>query len=79
MIITDTKTKLLNCAQDLIQRVGINAMSYNDISKAVGIKKASIHYYFPKKDDLINELLCNCKTEYSEQYKKIANSELLYI
>ena len=45
----DTKETLLDHAQDLVQRVGVNAMSYNDLSKAVGIRKASIHYHFPKK------------------------------
>lgn len=72
---TDTKTKLLDCAQELIQRVGINAMSYNDLSEVVGIRKASIHYYFPKKEDLINELLCNCKEAYGSQYQKIADAD----
>ncbi|WP_257998927.1 TetR/AcrR family transcriptional regulator [Fischerella thermalis] len=46
---TDTRTQILDTAQDLIQRVGVNAMSYQDISEAVGIRKASIHYHFPSK------------------------------
>lgn len=54
---TDTKTQILDTAQDLIQRVGVNAMSYQDISEAVGIRKASIHYHFPSKDDLVAALL----------------------
>jgi TetR/AcrR family transcriptional regulator, transcriptional repressor for nem operon len=53
----DTRTQILDTAQDLIQRVGVNAMSYQDISEAVGIRKASIHYYFPAKDDLVAVLL----------------------
>lgn len=53
----DTRTQILDTAQDLIQRVGINAMSYQDISEAVGIRKASIHYHFPSKDDLVAVLL----------------------
>lgn len=57
MASTDTRNQILNAAQDLIQRVGVNAMSYQDISEAVGIRKASIHYYFPTKDDLVAALL----------------------
>ncbi|WP_337886149.1 TetR/AcrR family transcriptional regulator [Fischerella thermalis] len=53
----DTRTQILDTAQDLIQRVGVNAMSYQDISEAVGIRKASIHYHFPSKDDLVAALL----------------------
>lgn len=53
----DTRTQILDTAQELIQTVGLNAMSYADISQAVGIRKASIHYHFPSKDDLLVALL----------------------
>ena len=54
---TDTKTLILDTAQELIQRLGVNAMSYQDISQVVGIRKASIHSHFPTKDDLVATLL----------------------
>ncbi len=53
----DTRTKILDVAQDLIQRVGVNAMSYRDISSAIGIRNAGVHYHFPTKDALISALL----------------------
>lgn len=53
----DTKTQILDVAQDLIQRLGVNGMSYKDIAEAVGIRKASVHTHFPKKDDLLVALL----------------------
>ncbi|WP_088239674.1 TetR/AcrR family transcriptional regulator [Calothrix rhizosoleniae] len=57
MTTNDTRTQILDTAQQLIQKVGLNAMSYADISNAVGIRKASIHYHFPTKDDLVAALL----------------------
>ena len=54
---TDPKTLILDTAQELIQRLGVNAMSYQDISQVVGIRKASIHSHFPTKDDLVATLL----------------------
>lgn len=57
MTTSDTRTQILDTAQELIQKVGLNAMSYADISTAVGIRKASIHYHFPTKDDLVAALL----------------------
>jgi TetR/AcrR family transcriptional repressor of nem operon len=54
---TDTKTLILDTAQELIQRFGMNGMSYQDISQVVGIRKASIHTHFPTKDDLVATLL----------------------
>ncbi|MDQ8194498.1 TetR/AcrR family transcriptional regulator [Coraliomargarita sp. SDUM461003] len=71
---SDTKTALLDSAQDLIQRVGVNAMSYNDLSVAVGIRKASIHYHFPKKEDLIRALLLRCGEDYAAHYRAVARS-----
>jgi len=52
-----TRTRILDTAQDLVQRIGANAMSYQHISAAVGIRKASIHHHFPKKEDLLEALI----------------------
>jgi TetR/AcrR family transcriptional regulator, transcriptional repressor for nem operon len=71
----DTKTALIDCAQNLIQRVGVNAMSYKHLSDAIGISKASIHYHFPKKEDLIVALLNRCCDTYDKMYNEIVESE----
>lgn len=57
MVTGDTKTAILDAAQELIQRSGANAMSYRDISEAIGIRKASIHHHFPTKDVLLAALI----------------------
>lgn len=44
--------RLLDAAQDLVQRNGFNAFSYGHLAETVGIKTASIHYHFPTKEDL---------------------------
>ena len=49
---TDTATKLLDTAQELVQTRGYNAFSYKDLAASVGIRTASIHYHFPTKGDL---------------------------
>ncbi len=71
----DTRTKILDVADDLVQRVGLNAMSYKHISDAVGIRKASIHHHFPKKEDLVDELLKRCEVSYGDRYRQIADGE----
>lgn len=48
----DTENQILDSAEHLIQSQGYSAISYQDISNEVGIRKASIHYYFPSKGDL---------------------------
>src|SRR5882672_12243087 len=49
---SDTGEQILDLAEALIQTRGYSAFSYQDISDALGIRKASIHYHFPSKTDL---------------------------
>ena len=49
--------RIVDCAQELIAAGGYNGFSYADISERVGITKATIHHYFPKKADLVTVLV----------------------
>lgn len=49
---SDTRARILDTAQALLQRKGYNGFSYADIAGAVQIKTATIHYYFKAKEDL---------------------------
>ena len=49
----DTKERILDCTQALIQTRGYNGFSYRDVAAEVDIRSASIHYHFPKKADLV--------------------------
>lgn len=48
----ETVQRVLDVATELIQTRGYSAISYHDIAERLGIRKASIHYYFPGKADL---------------------------
>ena len=48
----DTREEILNAAEELLQRRGYNAFSYQHISVQLGIRNAAIHYHFPSKEDL---------------------------
>jgi len=43
---SDTSEKILDLAELLIQTRGYSAFSYQDISEALEVTKASIHYHF---------------------------------
>lgn len=60
----DTKTALLESAERLARQRGFDAFSYADLSRDVGIRKASIHHHFPTKADLAAELV----TRYREAF-----------
>lgn len=47
-----TRERILDIAQAMVQERGYNAVSFRDLAAAVNVKAASIHYYFPNKEDL---------------------------
>lgn len=44
--------RILDTAERLCQTRGFNGFSFRDLADIVGIRSASIHYYFPTKADL---------------------------
>lgn len=54
-----TREQLVAHAQTLIRQRGYNGFSYRDLAELVGVKTASIHYYFPQKDDLLLAAVCD--------------------
>jgi TetR/AcrR family transcriptional repressor of nem operon len=58
-----TREQLLSHAQVLIRQRGYNGFSYRDLAERVGVRTASIHYYFPTKDDLLIESIDNYAAE----------------
>jgi TetR/AcrR family transcriptional regulator, transcriptional repressor for nem operon len=49
--------QILKTAHNLMTNLGYSAFSYADIAKVVKIRKASIHYHFPTKADLVVAVL----------------------
>ena len=74
MISKDTRTNSMDVAQDLIQRRGVNGMSFQDISDAVKIRKASIHHHFASKQDLVEALLVRYRAEFGVLLTEILDS-----
>lgn len=48
----DTKAEILDLAENFLRDRGFNGFSYANISSALKIKNAAVHYYFPGKADL---------------------------
>src|SRR5690242_6030645 len=58
-----TEDAIVDCARALIVRGGYNGFSYADIAAEVGIRKPSIHYHFPTKEDLVRTLVHRYRLE----------------
>ena len=67
----NTAQKILDVAQSMVRNKGYSAFSYADIAKQIGIRKASIHYHFSSKDDLVKELV--------KRYREILECKCLLI
>lgn len=61
-----TRDKIMILARDFIQEGGVNGFSFADIAKTLDIKRASVHYYFPSKSDLIEAVLDQYQVEFFE-------------
>ncbi|UYL09026.1 TetR/AcrR family transcriptional regulator [Bdellovibrio sp. SKB1291214] len=48
----ETKAQALEIAKNHLQLRGYNGFSFQDIADELGIRKASLHYYFASKEDL---------------------------
>ncbi|WP_052702931.1 TetR/AcrR family transcriptional regulator [Paenibacillus beijingensis] len=49
--------QIVSVAHRLMLERGYSAFSYADIADVIGIQKASIHYHFPSKDNLVQKVV----------------------
>jgi len=54
---SSTRQDIINHAEYLVRMKGANGFSYADLATKLGIRKASIHYHFPSKNDLLQTLI----------------------
>ncbi len=52
-----TRQKILDAAALWLNRKGLAMMSLQDLANEVGLQAASLYYYFPSKDALIEEVM----------------------
>ena len=71
----NTATRILDVAQEMVRNRGYSAFSYADISKEVGIRKASIHYHFPSKDELVKALVKRYRANVARACESISRSD----
>lgn len=72
----EMKEQILTSAQKLVQQRGFNGFSYADIANEVGIRKASVHHYFPSKTDLGVTLVAVYTEQLNAELVRISGSPL---
>ena len=71
----DTRQKILNSAQRLIQTRSFHGFSFQDIAEEVGIRKASLYHYFGSKDDIAIAELDRAADWVRAEMKKVEGEE----
>jgi TetR/AcrR family transcriptional repressor of nem operon len=61
----DTKERIMEAARLTVQDLGYSGLSFRELAKDVGIKSASIHYYFETKGDLSAALVSRYTSHYT--------------
>lgn len=64
------KDQIITVALELLQTKGFDSFSYQDLSRELGITKASIHHHFPKKADLGVALCESIQRWHDREYAK---------
>ncbi len=64
----DTRTAIIDVAQDMVQRQSIGGVSFQELANRIGIKKGSLYYHFESKDDLAIALLERSESEMKESF-----------
>lgn len=70
-----TREKILELGEELILTKGYNGFSYQDISTALGIKNAAVHYYFPSKETLGASILKTNLQRFEEMVENMKNRD----
>jgi TetR/AcrR family transcriptional repressor of nem operon len=67
----DTRTRILDVAERLVQSRGFNGFSYADVAAELKITKASLHYHFHKKAALGEALIARYAARFADALAKI--------
>jgi TetR/AcrR family transcriptional regulator, transcriptional repressor for nem operon len=73
---TDTKERIMEAARLTVQNLGYSGLSFRELAKDVGIKSASIHYYFETKGELSAALVNRYTAFYTAQLDELLTQGL---
>ncbi|WP_158798253.1 TetR/AcrR family transcriptional regulator [Pedobacter sp. L105] len=71
----NTREKIVELSRDLIQQIGYHSFSYKQVSEQLNIQNASIHHYFPSKEDLAIAVIEKDKSDFAAMVKYLDTSD----
>ena len=71
----NTRQKILDVAQRLIQTRSFHGFSFQDIADEVGVRKASLYHYFDSKDAIALAVLADATNWVNARMEKTVGQE----
>lgn len=65
------RDELVIAGQELAQSRGVTEFSYADLAERVGIRTASIHHHFARKEDLVAEMASRYRQEFAGELDRL--------
>ena len=65
------RDRILIEAEKRVRAVGFNAVSFRDLANDVGVKSSSVHYHFPQKEDLGEQLVLHYTIRFQDHLDQI--------
>lgn len=72
---TSKKQEILRAAVQLVERAGIDALTYEALATETGLSKSGLIYHFPSRHALLLDLHTHLATEWSAQLRAAAGAD----
>ena len=69
------KARIITAAAKVFQAKGYQAATMDDLAKAVGMTKAAVYYYYPKKNDILLEICQSAIDGALDRVREVNRSE----
>ncbi len=70
------REKLLDAAEQMVQRRGLSAVTFQDLADAVGLRKPSVFHHIKNKEELSLALIERCGSKHGPAYAEVAEGDL---
>ncbi len=71
----DKREQIEKAATDAIKRDGLRSISFRTLADEVGVKSSSVHYHFPTKSDLAQQVVSKYTDSFVDELTAIGRSQ----
>lgn len=69
------KERLLDAAEELVQKRGLNGVTFQELADAVGLRKPSVFHHIKNREELALALIERCRTKHGPEYSEVIDQD----